>query len=396
LVKDHLVDVAGEVTRQLRLADLGTRLRTGSRIAITAGSRGVSNIASIVGAVVREVLASGALPFVVPAMGSHGGATAAGQRQVLAEYGITEEAMGCPILSDMEPVLIGHTGEGVPVYMDRNACHADGVVVVARVKCHTSFRAPVESGMCKMIAVGLGKQRGAEAIHRHGLGPVIEEVARVTLATGKIVLGLAIVENSYEETYRIEAVAPERIPERDRDLLLLANSLFPRVAFDPLDLLIVDWMGKNLSGSGMDFNVIGLWRRLEGVERKPFFKRIAVLNLTPESAGNAIGMGAADFTTRRLFQQIDFQKTYMNALTANAPHVAKIPLVMANDREAIETSLKSADPQGAPRVVRIHSTLHLAEYQISPALLEEAQALPNLKVLGQPEPMRFDETGHLV
>lgn len=395
LVKDHIADVPGDVTRQLRLGGLVTRLRPGSRIAITAGSRGINHIAAIVTAVAAEVRAAGALPFVVPAMGSHGGATADGQRQVLAEYGITEEVVGCPVLSDMDPILIGHTGAGVPVYMDRNAYQSDGVIVVARVKCHSSFRAPVESGMCKMIAVGLGKQRGAEAIHRYGLGPIIEEVAKVSLATGKIIMGLAVVENSYEETYRVQAVAPKRIPEEDRALLVVANSLFPRIAFDPLDLLIIDWMGKNISGSGMDYNVIGLWRRIEGMERKPFFTRIAVLNLTPESAGNAIGVGAADFTTQRLFGQIDLRKTYMNALTANAPHVAKIPLIMSNDREAIETALASATPQGAPRVVRIDSTLHLAEYRISPALLDEARALPNLEVVGQAEPMRFDNAGNL-
>ena len=395
LVDGHIADVPAEVRRQLVAAGLAHRVRPGSRVAITAGSRGIANIAAIIATLAQELKGLGAYPFVVPAMGSHGGATAEGQRAVLAEYGITEEAVGCPILSDMEPVSLGSTVSGVPVYMDRNAYAADGVVVVARVKPHTSFRAPIESGMCKMMAVGLGKQLGAEAIHQHGLGAVIEEAARVTLATGKIVLGLAIVENAYEQTYRVEAVPPERIPERDRELLVLATSLLPRVAFDPLDLLIVDWMGKNLSGSGMDYNVIGLWRRVEGMERRPFFKHIVVLNLTPESGGNAIGVGAADFITRKLFQQIDLKKTYMNALTANAPYTAKIPLIMDSDREAIATALKAAHPQGQPRVVRIHSTLHLAEYAISPALMEEARLVPNLEIAGQPEPMHFDEAGNL-
>jgi hypothetical protein len=247
-----------------------------------------------------------------------------------------------------------------------------------------------------MIAVGLGKQRGAEAIHRHGLGPSIAEAARLALETGKIALGLAIVENAREETCRIEAVPPEHIPEKDRELLILANSLFPRIAFDPLDLLIVDWMGKNFSGTGMDTNVIGLSRRIDGVEKKPFFRRIAVLNLSPESGGNAVGIGIADFTTRRLFQQIDLKKTYMNALTANAPQMVKIPPIMDNDREAIEAALKSAEPQREPRVARIRDTLHLIEYWISPGLLEEARALPDLEIAGPAEPVRFDAGGNLV
>lgn len=396
LADDRIEDIAGEVRRQLAAADLPGRLSGRRRVAVTAGSRGIANTPLILATVVQEVRAAGGDPFIVPAMGSHGGATAEGQRGVLEEYGVTESSVGCPIVSEMEPVQIGSTPLGVAVYMDRNAWSADAVIVAGRVKPHTSFRAPVESGLCKMVAVGLGKQRGAEAMHQAGLGPVIEEAARVSLGTGKIVLGLAIVENAYEQTCLIEAVPPERIPQRDRELLVYASRLLPRVPFDPLDLLIVDWMGKNLSGSGMDYNIIGLWRRIEGVERRPLFKHIAVLNLSPESGGNAIGVGAADFTTRRLFDAIDLPKTYMNALTANAPHTAKIPIIMANDREAISVALRAANPAGEPRVVRIHSTLHLAEYRISPALLDEARSRPELEILGEAEPMHFDEAGNLV
>jgi hypothetical protein len=396
LVDRHITDVPGEVRRQLAGAKLAQRVKPGSRIAVTAGSRGIANIAAIVGAVVEELKSAGALPFVVAAMGSHGGATAEGQRAVLAEYGISEESMGCPILSDISPVPLGCTSSGAAVFMDRNAHDADGVVVVGRVKPHTSFRAPVESGLCKMMAVGLGKQPGAESMHQAGLTGVVEEAGRVILATGKIILGLAIVENAYEQTFLLEAVPPELIPERDRDLLKLAAGLLPRIPFDPLDLLVVDWMGKNLSGSGMDYNIIGLWRRVEGVERRPIFKYITVLNLSPESGGNAIGVGAADFTTRRLFNQIDFQKTYMNALTASAPGAAKIPVVLENDREAMSVALKTANPPGMPRLVRIHSTLHLADYHISPALLEEARSYPDLEIVGPAQDMRFDTAGNLI
>jgi len=393
--QDSLDDVAGEVRRQLTKAGLSDRVKPGFRVAVTAGSRGINNIALMVGAVVAELRSLGAQPFVVPAMGSHGGATAEGQREVLAEYGITEESMACPVLSDMEPIYIGDTPSGVPAFMDRNAYQADAVIVVARVKPHTSFRAPIESGMCKMMAVGLGKQRGAEAIHSYGLGPVIAEIAQVVLNTGKITLGLAIVENAREETCRIEAVLPEHILERERQLLVLAGSLLPRIPFDPLDVLIVDWMGKNFSGTGMDTNVIGLWRRIEGVERKPYYKRLVVLNLTPESGGNAVAIGLADFTTRKLFEQINLKKTYMNALTANAPQVAKIPIILESDREAIEVALKSSEPTGEPRVVRISNTLHLMEYWISPGLLEEARAVPGLESIGPAEPMCFDPSGNL-
>jgi hypothetical protein len=396
LVDRHITDVPGEVRRQLAGAKLAQRVKPGSRIAVTAGSRGIANIAAIVGAVVEELKSAGALPFVVAAMGSHGGATSEGQRAVLAEYGISEESMGCPILSDISPVPLGCTSSGAAVFMDRNAHDADGVVVVGRVKPHTSFRAPVESGLCKMMAVGLGKQPGAESMHQAGLTGVVEEAGRVILATGKIILGLAIVENAYEQTFLLEAVPPELIPERDRDLLKLAAGLLPRIPFDPLDLLVVDWMGKNLSGSGMDYNIIGLWRRVEGVERRPIFKYITVLNLSPESGGNAIGVGAADFTTRRLFNQIDFQKTYMNALTASAPGAAKIPVVLENDREAMSVALKTANPPGMPRLVRIHSTLHLADYHISPALLEEARSYPDLEIVGPAQDMRFDTAGNLI
>ncbi len=393
--QSSITDIAGEVKRQLSLAGLERRLRPASRVAVTAGSRGIHNIALILETVTGEIRRLGALPFLVPAMGSHGGATAEGQREVLEEYGITEERMGCPILSEMEPVPIGSTPSGVPAYMDRNAHAADAVVVVARVKPHTSFRAPVESGLCKMMAVGLGKQRGAEAIHRFGLGPVIEEVARVSLATGKIALGLAIVENSREETCCLEAVAPEHIPERDRALLKQADGLLPRVPFDPLDLLLVDFMGKNISGAGMDPNVIGLWRRLEGVPKRPFYKRVAVLRLTPESGGNAIGIGLADFATRHLFGQIDFPKTYKNAMTAHEPQTARIPMLGESDREAAEMALKSAAHSGEPRVVRIRNTLHLTEYWISPALLAEAAAVPGLEIVGAAEPLPFDSRGNL-
>jgi hypothetical protein len=246
-----------------------------------------------------------------------------------------------------------------------------------------------------MLAVGLGNQRGAETIHAAGLAQTIPAAATVALATGKVVLGLAVVENAADEPYRIEAVPPEQFHAADRELLALSNSLLPRIPFGHLDVLVVDWIGKNLSGSGLDPNVIGMWRRLGG-DRKPDYRRIVVRDLTPESHGNAIGIGWADFTTRRLVESIDYQAMHTNCLTAHAPDAARIPMAMATDREAIEAAIKTAAAAGPVRLARVHSTLRLEELYVSEALLDEVLANPALEVLEPPAPMRFDGAGRLV
>ena len=242
--------------------------------------------------------------------------------------------------------------------MDCYAAQADGIVVAGRVKPHTGFRASIESGLCKMLAIGLGKQRGAEAIHARGLAENIPAVAAVAIAAAPVAMGLAIVENSYEQPYRIVGAPPERIHATDRELLVNAKALLPRIPFDDLDVLIVDWLGKNISGSGMDPNVIGLWRRLGG-ERRPDYRRIFVRDITPESHGNALGVGWADFTTRRLVEQIDYDAMYMNCLTANAPDVGRVPITLDNDRVAVAAALKTAGAADTPRLARVHSTLQL-------------------------------------
>ncbi|HEX2034844.1 MAG TPA: lactate racemase domain-containing protein [Chloroflexota bacterium] len=392
--REHVADVAATVREKIRATDLSKRLTPGARIAITAGSRGIAQIPVVIGAIVETLKGYGAAPFVVPAMGSHGGATAEGQRAVLAEYGITEEAVGAPILATMDVVEVGRTASGVPAYLDRHAWEADGIVVCGRVKAHTAFKAPIESGLCKMLAVGLGKQRGAEAIHGAGLTTSVPEVAEVALATGKVVLGLAIVENAADEPYRIEAVGASAFHETDRELLRLSNSLLPRVPFEHLHVLVIDRIGKNLSGSGMDPNVIGMWRRLGG-ERRPDYQRIVVRDVTPESRGNAIGIGWADFTTRRLVEAIDHQAMYMNCLTANAPELARIPIALDSDRAAIEAAIKTSGAGEAPRLARVHSTLHLEELYVSEALLEEVAQQPSLEVVEGPAPLQFDAGGQL-
>jgi len=391
---DHIPDVKGAVTSALEAVGLASRIKPGQDVALTAGSRGIAEIATIVRAVADAVRAAGATPFVVPAMGSHGGATAEGQREVLAGYGITAETVGCDVRSSMDVVNLGMLPNGAGVYFDRNAFNADATIVIGRVKSHTAFRAPIESGLCKMVAVGLGKRQGADAMHSHGLADSVPLAAALSLRKANVVLGLAIVENAYEKVHAIKAVLPDAFHQTDRDLLRLANKQLLRVPFDQLDLLVVDEMGKNISGSGMDYNIIGMWRRLGG-ERVPMFKRIAVLNLTAETHGNALGLGAADFTTRRLVDQVDFAKTYMNALTANFPETGKVPITLSNDREAIEVALRSSAPAGAPRVARIRSTLHLETLEISEGLLTEAKADPRLEIVGDVHPWAFDDEGNV-
>ena len=393
--QERIRDVAAAVRDAVRSSGVGARLPRGASVAVTAGSRGINQIPEILAALVVELKSYGAEPFVVPAMGSHGGATAEGQREVLEGYGITEASVGAPIRASMDVVEVGRTPRGVPVYMDRLAYQSDGVVVCGRVKAHTAFKAPIESGLCKMLAVGLGKQRGADTMHASGLAETIPEAAAVSVAAGKVVLGLAIVENAADETYRLAAVPPERFHDTDRELLQVSNGLLPRIPFDQLDVLVVDWIGKNISGSGMDPNVIGMWRRLGG-ERKPDYRRIVVRDVTPESHGNTIGIGWADFTTGRLVESVDQQAMFMNCLTANAPDVARIPIALDNDRLAIQAAIKTATPAGRLRLARVHSTLRLEELCVSEALLDEVRANAALEILEEPAPMQFDPSGHLM
>ena len=393
----HVEDVAGEVRDQLARVGLAKRVQPGQRIALTAGSRGVANIALILKTIGEELKKLDARPFIVPAMGSHGGATAEGQVELIAEYGITEKALGIPILASMETVILGETPFGAKVHMDRNAYEADGVILVGRIKNHTSFRASIESGLCKMMAIGLGKQRGAESIHDHGIARNIPEAARVMLATGKIVAGVGMVENAYHQTYKIVATPPEKIVETDMEMLVLASRLMPRVPFDELDVLVVDWMGKNISGSGMDPNVVGMWRGTNEAPSLPIYKRVVVLNVTPESHGNCVGLAAADFTTRKLMNQFDENKTYWNALTAGDPWAARTPMVLETDVEAVEVALRSASLEGGdPLLVRIKDTLDLEEFYVTAPLLERLSGSPEYEVLRDLAPMRRDGSGNLL
>ncbi|MBW2059774.1 MAG: DUF362 domain-containing protein, partial [Deltaproteobacteria bacterium] len=297
-------DIRGTVRTELARLSLD-EVRSGHRVAVTAGSRGVAHMAEIIGAIVEHVKYLGAVPFIFPAMGSHGGATAEGQAALLAHYGITEESVGAPVVSSMEVTEIGKTGDGVPVFVDSHALEADHIVVVNRIKCHTKFKGPVESGLMKMMAIGMGKQRGADLYHRaaiHYTFPkIIIDAARIVMEKAPVLCGVAIVENGYGETARIEALRPEQIEMREKELLALAKKMMPRLPFETIDLLIVDEMGKDISGVGIDPNVTGRNRDLLRVFPHPVqVKRLFVRDLTDRSEGNATGIGLADLTTRRL------------------------------------------------------------------------------------------------
>jgi hypothetical protein len=394
LPTDRLADPAGAVHAELQRIGLGERLRPGASVAITAGSRGIADIAAILRIVADFVRAHGGQPFVVPAMGSHGGATVAGQRHVLAEYGITEASVGAPIRATMETVELGQLPSGARVFMDAYAAAADATIVVNRVKAHTAFRGPIESGLCKMTCIGLGKAEGAEQAHAYGLRETIPQAASLTLESGNVVAGLALVENGAHQLAIVQAARPDEFLDTDRRLLDRANAYLPRVPFDHLHLLVVGWLGKNISGSGMDYNVVGMWRRIGG-ERVPDFERIAVLDLTDESDGNGLGVGIADFTTRRLYSKLDLAKMYLNGLTSHALEAIKIPIVLETDRQVLEAALHAVGHAADARVAIVRSTLDLEELLVSQALAKEAAANSRLEVTGSLHNLDFSPEGEL-
>jgi hypothetical protein len=385
-----------------RLAAAGLAVRPGDTVAVGAGSRGIASIDVIVGATVRYLRDLGARPFVFPAMGSHGGGTAEGQLDVLAHYGITEATMGCPLRATMEVVQVGEA-LGLPVWLDRLAAEADWIGLVNRVKPHTDFKGGIESGLFKMMTIGLGKHRGAIQYHRanihHGYETVITSVGREMLGRARIAFGLGIVENGYDETARLEAFTPGALEEGERRLLKDAREWMARLPFSPIDVLVVEEIGKNISGAGMDTNVIGRPSNPhEPFPADPKILWIVALGLTEESHGNATGIGNADFTTRRLVDAIDMKPTLINCITACAPNGAKIPATYDTDREAIETALSciGLTPPERARVVRIRNTLMLGEIEVSEAFLPEVGRRGDLTQLSGPAPLGFDAAGRLI
>jgi hypothetical protein len=398
---DHIPDTVAQALERLR-----PRLRPGSTVAVGAGSRGISNIATIIRAVCDTLRSFGAAPFIIPAMGSHGGATAEGQLHILAEYGITEEAMGAPLRATMEVIELGETPGGVRVFLDRHAAEADFILPVNRVKLHTDFKGENESGLIKMSAVGFGKLAGAQEYHRQafhlGYPRVFREVAEVILKTGRVLGGVAILENALHETARIAAVAPDDFIAEEQQLLKEARAMMPRIPCEEIDLLIVDEIGKNISGAGMDTNIIG--RSCNGYiagvpthDNTPRICRLLVCDLTAESNGNGVGIGMADFTTARFMDKLDLKATVINVLTALTPFNAKLPVYFENDREAIEQGLKSAGVEDLTRgrVVRIKNTLSLAEIEMSESYLDEVKSRSDLTITDEAVEMSFDAQGNL-
>lgn len=401
------LDVAATIRREFVARNLLSSLRPGAQIAVAVGSRGISNIKEIVASVLNVLKASGASPFILPAMGSHGGATPEGQTTVLESYGITEQSMGVPIRASMEVERIGRTADGVDVVCSVEALRSDGVVLVNRVKPHTDFHGSLGSGLMKMSVIGLGKRAGAAACHaaaaRLGYEQTLRSIARVMLRTAPILCGVAIVENQFHDTARIAVLKHDEIEELEKGLLEEARRLMPTLPFGDIDLLIVDRIGKNISGSGMDPNVTGRW--VHGYSTSlgsdnpasPMIRRIFVRDLTPETHGNAIGIGFADITTTRLVNAMDKQVTYLNALTSLTPNGAKIPIHFDTDRECIAhtlTSLAIPDTRQA-KVMRIESTLALATLEVSKAYANEVRQRADLEALEEPHEMRLDATNNL-
>ena len=395
-------DPAAAVRREI--APFLRQVTAGQRIAVTGSSRGITNLAIVVREAVAALREAGAEPFIVPGMGSHGGATAEGQIRVLAETnGITEESAGCPIRSSMEVVQIGETESGFPVYQDRLAHEADGVLLINRVKPHTGFTEKVESGICKMLVIGLGKQAGASKIHQQALridrGQLVLEASRKLVEAERPCLlgGIALVENAFKETALVKGVPTdsfEALIAAESALLEQAYGLLPRLPFDDLDALIVDEIGKNISGSGMDTNVIG---KKPGLT-VPAIRTIYLRGLTEETHGNAVGIGYADVIPRSLVEKVDLNATYMNVYTAKRPEAAKLPLLVESELQALQVLLgfrQDEDPNSI-RLAWIRNTAKLNELWASAALLEEACAKPNLEILGEPAPLTFDADLRLV
>jgi hypothetical protein len=397
-------DIPGALAAQLSRPELGDPVKPGKQYAITCGSRGVANTAIITRAIAAFVRSKGAHPFVVPAMGSHGGATAEGQRALLAAYGVSSEFVGCPVVSSMETVVVGESeagpgGKRYGVRIDRNAAEADGIIVAGRIKPHTDFRGPYESGIMKMMAIGLGKREGAEICHQNGFGCMAEMVplfGRTIIKHAPVILGLGILENAYGQTCKFQALAPGEIEAREPALLEEARSHLPFIPFDSADVLVVDRIGKDISGDGMDPNITGASPCSPWISGGIRASRTAVLDLTEETHGAALGIGAAHTITRRLFNKIDYEATYVNAVTSRGIDFVRIPCILENDREAVQLALRTClggDPR-RPRIVRIADSLHTETLLISEAMEEEARER-GLEILEGPTAWPFNAEGNL-
>ena len=387
---------------ELASLKLPSHIKAGMRIAITAGSRGIANIDRILKHLVSILKDNSARPFLIPAMGSHGGGTAGGQVEMLRSLKITEESIGAPILSSMEVLEIGQSSFGFPILVDKYATEADGIIVVNRIKPHTEFEGPIESGLFKMMAIGMGKHKGCKEVHKqavnYGYRKVIPEIGKAILEKLPILFGIGVVENIYDETAYIRAILPADFLAEETRLLVEAKRLMARLPFTKIDVLIIDEMGKNISGTGMDTNVIGRIMFIgEREPESPKITRIAVLDLTEEAHGNAVGIGLADFTTKKLVKKIDHDAMAMNAIAAMSPEKGRIPIALSTDKAAVEAALNTigAVEPGKARLIHIKNTLEMGKLDISEALLQELKGRKDLTLIKELGPLSFDQTGNI-
>jgi hypothetical protein len=397
----EVADVPGAVARAIAASRLATRVRPGGRVALTVGSRGIVGIDRIARAAVAALRALGLDPFVVAAMGSHGGGTAEGQRALLAEFGVTEAAIGCPIRAEMDTVVLGTNAFGLPIHFDKNAYEADGIVLLNRIKPHTSFTGRYESGLLKMLAIGLGKREGAAQVHKlglPGLRRLLPEVGAFLLEKTPVALGIALLENARERTARVVGVEPEELLEVEPRLLDEARELMGRLPFDQIDVLVVGELGKNYSGTGLDPNVIGR-QRVETMPDlpRPVVTRLAVLDLSPETRGNALGIGLADLTTERLARAIDPRPMQVNSFTSNFLTRARVPLALSTDRDVLAACLDTCwrTEWSEARLVLIPNTLELETLWVSRPLAAEVEAHPSLQFETDFRPVPLDGAGTL-
>ncbi len=390
-------DVEAQIHRQLDAPEIARRIPKGGRVAVAVGSRGIAEIATIASAVVAAVKRHGGTPFIFPAMGSHGGATADGQIEVLAALGVTEARAGAPIVSSMDVVELGRLRDGSEVCWDRHAHAADAVIVIGRIKPHTLFRGPFESGLIKMSVIGVGKQRGAMSMHATGpkdLGPRLAEAWEIIRQRTPIAFGVAVVEDAYDIPVEIAAVPADAVLDREPVLLTQARALMPSLPVRDIDVLVIQEIGKNISGDGMDPNITG--RYLSHVTGGPTIRRVAVLDLTEETHGNATGVGMADFISQRVVDKIDLEPTYMNGITAAITEGSRLPMIMLTDRDALWTAVLTTQrpTSGDERIVYIRNTLALGEVAVSAALTPDLE--PHATVVSQPFALEFTRAGALV
>jgi len=396
-----LKSISEAIELEFRRLEIKKLIKPGHKIAVAVGSRGISNLKEIVIETILNLKKAGTTPFIIPAMGSHGGATEEGQAQVLASLGITEESVGVPIVSSMDTVKVATTITNIPIHFDKVAYQADGIVIINRVKPHTSFRGPIESGLTKMLAIGLGNHKGASYIHSLGFeqfSKVIPEVGKLVLEKTSVLFGVAILENAYDETARIELVSASRIMEREPELLQEAKTYMPRLIPQNFDVLVIEQIGKEISGAGMDPNIVGRRGVTSSGFDAPNFQKTVVLDLTDKTNGNAMGIGLADVTTRNLVSKINFCSVYANAITSTSLTAAKIPVVMNTEKEAIVVALRTCNGinLSQAKIVLIKNTLELDRILVSEPVLEDIKTRGDIEVLAEDKDFAFDDQGKLL